>query len=151
MNREATSGLIRLEHGCVSYQLSTGGWRLPVSEIKIIGEHTNDQGPLVDDYFLVFLTGSDLYEVSIYAEGLEEFLVELSDSLGTKLSCELGNSTKYRSRVMWPPEIEGLPMFDYFKTPKPEGLWAKLKHTFIPDISRKLSSAVRQKLNLISF
>jgi hypothetical protein len=150
MKREAASGIIKLEHDCICYQVSSGGWRLPVSEIKIIGEHTDDQGPLVDDYFLVFITNSDLYEVSFYAEGFQGFLQRLSDRLGTKLSCELGNSTDYRSRVMWPFEMEGMPVFEYFKTPKPNGIWAKLRYWFFSTTSWKLSNAVRQRLNLDS-
>lgn len=75
-NREVTSGKIRLDQDCIFYQFPDGGWQLPVSEIKIVGEHTDDQGPVVDDYFLVFLTDSNLYEASVYAEGLGAFLHE---------------------------------------------------------------------------
>lgn len=71
MNREATSGLIRLEYDCVSYQLSTG-----LAAPRIIGEHS-DRGGLVDDYFGI-LTDSDLYEVSIYVEGWKDFFWALA-------------------------------------------------------------------------
>ena len=147
-SREA-SGKIRLDHEYIVYQLPDGGWQLPVSEIKIVGEHTDDQGPMVDDYFLVFLTDSNVYEAPFYAEGVTAFLHELGNRLGAPLSCELGNSTNYRSRIMWPSEMEGLPVFDYFKSPKPDGLAARLMDKLFPDTSRKLSDAVRQKLNLV--
>jgi hypothetical protein len=146
MSREATSGILRFDQDCICYQLPNGGWRLPVSEIKIIGEYTDDQGPLVDDYFLVFLTDSNLYEASIYAEGVDAFLQELRDRLGASLSLELGNSTSYRSRVIWPSDMVEVPVFDYSKTPKPKGLLDRLKYRFFPDIHRKLSHAVWQRL-----
>jgi hypothetical protein len=149
MERQEISGTIRLDQDCVLYQLPNAGWRLPVSEIKIIGEHTDDQGPTVDDYFLVFLTASDLYEVSFYAEGVNGFLRELSDRLETTLSCELGNSTTYKSRVMWPADMEGAPVFDYFESLKPSGFFAGMREKLFPGTARKLSEAVLQKLKMI--
>ncbi len=145
MSREPTSGTLRFDQNYICYQFPNGSWRIPVSDIKIIGEHTDDQGPLIDDYFL---TDSTLYEASVYAEGVDEFLRQLRNRLGANLSLDLGNSTTYKSRVIWPVDMEGVPVFDYSRSPKPDGPWTKLRHKFFPDVSRELSEAVRQKLKL---
>ena len=150
MSRATDSGIIRFQDAEIHYELPNGGWRLPVSAIRVIGEHTDDHGPYIDDYFLIFLTDCDAFEASISAAGLEQFLRDLSHFLGVRLSLELANSTDYKSRVIWPPDLTGEPLFDYSRVRRNDGLIATLKDKWFPQISRKLTKPVRNKLTLTS-
>ncbi|HVG31913.1 MAG TPA: hypothetical protein VM911_02490 [Pyrinomonadaceae bacterium] len=143
MSNENSSGRIWIEQGVIHYELSNGGWQLPISEIRVMGEHTDDHGPSVDDYFFVFLTNSHFCEASFYAEGRDQFLSELRDLLGAKLSCGLVNSTDFQSRVMWPPDIAGQPFYDFVPMPKPEGFLAGLKHRLLPKVAYHFTDAVK--------
>ncbi len=148
MSNDTLSGQIWIEERIIHYELSNGGWQLPISAIKVIGEHTDDHGPHVDDYFFVFITDSDVYEASFYAKGRDAFLAQLSDLLGRKISCGLIDSTDFRSRVMWPPDIEGQPFYDFIPVPKPKGFWANLKYWLLPEVSYHLTDVVKEKLKL---
>jgi hypothetical protein len=148
MSNEKSSGRIWIEEGTIHYQSSYGGWRLPISEIRVMGEHTDDHGPYVDDYFFVFLTDSHFYEASFYAEGRDTFLSELSDLLVAKISCDLVRSTDFQSRVMWPPDIAGQPFYDFVPVPKPGGFWAGLKYRLLPEVACHFTDAVKGKLKI---
>ena len=146
MDNENPSGRIWIEEGVIRYESPNGGWQLLVSELKVMGEHTDNHGPYVDDYFFVFLTVSHFYEASFYAEGRDKFLSELSDSLGAQISCGLSDSTDFQSRVMWPPDIEGPPFYDFVPMPKPKGVWAGLKHRLLPELTYHFTDIVKRKL-----
>ena len=114
-----------------------GSWRLPISEITLIGEYTNEDGPMSDDYFLVFLSDNepDWLEASFYGEGRDEVLKELSDILGSKLTCGLAHSTTFMSQVIWPDDKKGKRVFDF----QPSG-WFKNRQTLAADAKDKRSS-----------
>ncbi|CAN5175350.1 hypothetical protein BH23VER1_BH23VER1_09740 [soil metagenome] len=66
------SGRYRIEHGELSYRSEVyGSWKLPISEITLIGEYTNEDGPMADDYFLLFLFSEEpgWFEASFYPPG----------------------------------------------------------------------------------
>ena len=146
MSNENSSGRIWIEEGVIHYELPNCGWQLPVNEIRVMGEHTDDHGPYVDDYFFVFLTDSHFCEASFYAEGCDEFLSDLSALLRTKVSCGLVESTDFQSRVMWPPDIEGQPFYDFIPVSKPEGFRAGFKHRLLPKVVYHFTDIVKGKL-----
>lgn len=90
-------------------------WRLSVSEIALIGEHTNSDGPYLDDWFLVFVRGADQwrFEAPVYAVGFDETIEDLGTVLGSKLPLRLVRSTDFDSRVVWPPDLRGEKLYDY--------------------------------------
>lgn len=121
MSRSAPdSGRIELVNGVVRYHSNIGGpWELRLSDVLVIGEMTNDHGPLGDDYFLCFATDPDgWYEASFYAEGRDEFIECLSVALGYPLQLLLVGSTDYTSRVMWPASLADEPMFTFTDVPR---------------------------------
>ena len=127
------AGAIRLEGDTITYSSSYfGEWTLPLSDLKVIGEYTNEDGPFLDDYFFVFVADphESWYEASFFAEGRDLFLTELGARLGCRLTCSLCNSARFRSRVWWPPQLAGQDMFQL-----------RPKHWYIPCISiRRLLS-----------
>ena len=98
-----------------------------MSEVRIIGEATNQNGPFADDYFFCFATGPEMWrETSFYAEGRDEFLRELGGGkLGSRLEAGLCHSADFASRGAWPSCIAGEPMFR-FDDVAPKGLLGKL-------------------------
>ena len=109
MTTSEDSGQIQVDGDVIRYTSTTySDWTIPIGDIRIIGEATNQNGPFADDYFLCFATGPELwYEASFYADGRAAFLVELSARLGATLALRLGSSADFASRILWPGELVG--------------------------------------------
>ena len=59
-----------------------GDWDLPVSDVRIVGESTDQLGR-PDDYFFCFATGPGMWlEASFYADGRDEFLRAFGSETG---------------------------------------------------------------------
>ena len=101
--------------------------RIPINDIKIIGEYTTDGGPYKNDWFLVFITSlKDIREISVYALGAEEMLKELGQQINSRLSVQLANSSDWKSIILWPNIFYGKELFSL--TPKqPANFREKLK------------------------
>lgn len=112
------SGTITLENGILTYTNEpNGSWSTPLDEIGIIAEATNENGPFGDDYFLIFVSNKSpsWFEASFYASNREEFLKTLSSHFGTLFELKLTTSATFASRILWPPELKGEPLFEYKK------------------------------------
>ena len=74
------SGTISYANGIVSYQQDSFSWSISISDVHLIGEYTNSDGPFWDDYFFVFLTAKEngWHQASFYANGRDEVLAALS-------------------------------------------------------------------------
>lgn len=126
------SGSYRLSNGTLSYRSEVyGSWDLPIAEITLIGEYTNEDGPFADDFFLVFLTANDggWHEASFYGEGRDEILRELSALKGSEIVCGLCLSMSFASQVIWPVEKRGEEIFDF----QPAG-WLKNRQVIRKEI-----------------
>ena len=142
------SGKIRLECGNVCYESRDyGTWSLPVSTIRIVGEFTNDHGPHLDDYFLVFVTEAtgEWRTASFYAKGRDEFLDKLASALPGVSSLALANSTDWKSRVLWPKELQGRPLFEFIRPTHGAGFFGR--------IAAKLDSGIELRVaeDVLSF
>jgi hypothetical protein len=86
-------------------------WSLTIANLVFIGEYTIES--FGDDYFLEFITTKDgllnLFEVTFYSDGRDEAMAALGKKLGQPLPFGLCNSTAFKSRGMWPPELAGKP------------------------------------------
>ena len=113
--RASDSGSLTLENGVLGYATAGGvNWRVAVSDLAVIGEHTNANGPYLDDYVLVFLDrNGGWFEAPVYAERQAAVWRELSALLGAPLSLALCNSVEVRGRVVWPVELCEKPLFNF--------------------------------------
>ena len=116
-------GFIRYSSGCY------GTWELPITDIRIIGECTNENGPDLDDYFFVFLTASrsEWWEASFYTDDREVFFATLAPSFHEIAPLGLVGSTTFNSRVLWPPKHHGRELFKFTKLPRQPGIFGWLK------------------------
>ncbi|MEM8671975.1 MAG: hypothetical protein AAGG48_30940 [Planctomycetota bacterium] len=119
MSGSENSGRIRIDEDVIRYTSHTDpDWTLRVADIRIFGEATNQHGAFADDYFLCFATGlGSWHEASFYANGREHFLSALSEKLGVQFRLQLTASTDFASRILWPVELVGKPMFKYEDVP----------------------------------
>jgi len=125
------SGNIKLDAELIRYRSAVfGEWEMPMAGLKVLGEWTDPRAPSGDDLFLAFGAGPQkVFEASAYAAGYVDFMVELGTLLGAKLIATLHGSADSKSRVLWPDELAGKELFEFYREP-PQGLWGKLKAMF---------------------
>jgi hypothetical protein len=87
--------------------------RIPIYDIKLIGEYTTANGPVVDDWFIVFMTAAkDWTQISEYTPGMLEMLQELGTLLKAEVIGSLFSSTSWKTNIIWPPQIAGQEMWE---------------------------------------
>ena len=85
---------------------------LKISDIKVIGEMTKSDGPYTDDWFLIFIIDKETwYQISMYAENMQEVLKELSQLLNAEVIGTLFYSTSWKTNVIYPKEFQGKDLF----------------------------------------
>src|SRR5262249_45979385 len=110
---------LRVDGSSLEYNDDSGtaGWSLLIETIVLMSEYTTNEGPQLDDYFLVFVTVEEgkLYfsTCSFYADGRDEVVASLGERLGSPIQLGLANSTNWKSRVLWPPELAGSEYFTF--------------------------------------
>lgn len=131
---------ITLDQGCISIIDSRSGdeERLPLEEVLVIGESTDQNGPYREDWHLCFCDENGWSEVPVSSENLNGFLQNLSDILKYPLTLELVNSADFKSRILWPPEIVNHSLFSYKKT------WLGLK------VEQSYSSVVKEYFRMLN-
>lgn len=125
-------------------------WSLQIEGIVLISEYTTNEGPQVDDWFLVFVTAESgkayFATCSLYADGRDDVLASLQERLGSSIELGLTGSTDWKSRVLWPPEITGNEYFTFTAVPT-EMFREKAKKWLLgPSYEYAISKTVRDYL-----
>lgn len=109
------AGRITVDAGVLQHSsASCGEWQLPISEIRLIAEETDESGPCGEDWRIVFAASeTSLHAASISADGMWPLLDELSGALGAPLIPSLTASTSFASRILYPSSASGLPLYRY--------------------------------------
>ena len=95
-------------------------WQMAIDDLVCLAGYTTSAGPFADDYVLVFAGKDGLWrEASFYSFGQDEVIKLLETKLGCSLALGLASSTTLASRIIWPKELEGHPLFTG-KTVNPE-------------------------------
>lgn len=115
MTEPDESGRIWIQDNRIHYKsYSYGSWDVAVDELRVIGEATTGNGPFMDDYFMCFATGPEIWlEASFYATGTDELMAFLADYFKCDMKPGLIQSTSFKSRVLWPMHLREQPMFQY--------------------------------------
>ena len=117
-----------------------GSFSLPVSEVAVIGEWTNQDGPGLDDWFLVAVPrgGGGWFEASMYARRADDVRTQFSAAVGESLQVGLAYSTDFASRIIWPPAFAERPLFT-FRRVTGSGFLRRLKLLIVPEVTHDLS------------
>ena len=136
------------EHGVLDFDGSLitytsqhyGSFSVPLSEVAVIGEFTTDNGPVIDDWFWVFVprSGVEWFEASMYAEGIESFREHISTALGSTIIGGLAASTDFASRIIWPSALADRPLFTFSPVTGSTFL-RRFKLSMLPEMFHSLS------------
>lgn len=138
---------IRIVYESEEYEAFT----VNLSDIVLIGEFTNDLGPFVDDWFLVFMhrSGEVTYTASMYAQGAARVREELARALDIDMELMLHTSTDYSSRVLWPNALAGKSIYTFTKESlEAAGLVQSIRAKLFPRLQTRLSPEVVEYLKL---
>ncbi len=130
--QEEISGRTFIRDGHIVWETYKGEQlqTIPIKQIKLVGEYTTSEGPFVDDWFYVFVSGKgEIRRVSVYAIGAEEMLEELGKQLGAKVYGQLATSAVWNTNVLWPPHLMGQKLFETIN-PQPASFWENVKFKF---------------------
>jgi hypothetical protein len=144
-----SSGLLNLTEGILSYSIDGKEvWSLQVEDLRLIGEHTTDHGPFVDDYFLMFVAGDPARVCTAPMYAGPSLFTELSAYMGADLVCGLAHRTDFASRVVWPVEMEGRPLLSHAPVRRGRGLLNRLMDRLFPLVSEEFTDDVNAHLGL---
>lgn len=122
-------------------------YEIPLTDIKIIGEFTTADGPILDDWFLTIITDDWWYEIPIDAIGMQQLLTDLGQKLGTTLIIQLANSANWKTRIMYPESAKDQELYDLLKV-EPKTFWDKVKKSIgLQDTVRQYSSETNRIIN----
>lgn len=141
------SGLLSVDGPTLSYASPDyGNWQIPVSEIIAFGAYTTDNGPYIDDWFMVFVTQDfNWVEASNYCGGSAAVRDELARRWGVEsLYGKLWGHTEFASRVIWPLALADQPLFEFVE--RPQTTWQKIKSFGIGLIDKDLTRQVKTQL-----
>lgn len=144
------TGRLTLDGDAVIHQHGANVWRLRFADIAVIGEYTTEEGPFLEDWFLVFVPHwlPGWKEAPVYSHGADVVLEQLGRVLGSPLRLALASSTQHRSRVLWPSELSGEPLFDF--TPmRRRWPWRPLDW-LLPQFSHDLSPRIHEWVRLLA-
>lgn len=106
-------------------------WSCALTDLAIIGECTNENGPCFDDHFIVFVLWDAQFEtVPVAVDGSLEILDVLESRLHAKLELKLFGSTSLASRIMWPQMFAERPLFAYQEAAR--SVWERLFAWLLP-------------------
>ncbi|MBL9181851.1 MAG: hypothetical protein JNN17_06900 [Verrucomicrobiaceae bacterium] len=141
------SGKLELKDSRLSYSSPDyGEWEISVDNVVVFGEYTTDNGPMIDDWFMVFVLNDQTWvEASNYCDGRENVREALAKRWNVEsLYGELCYHTGFASRAIWPMELTGQPLFQF--TPRHQSWLEKIKAFGFGLIDKDLSEEVRRYL-----
>ena len=91
-------------------------WDVAIENLVLIAEYTTNEGPMRDDYFLVFWSfeQGQLFEMkcSFHAVNAIETMEGLLKKLNARTALGLASSTEWESSILWPVKLVEKPYFE---------------------------------------
>jgi hypothetical protein len=122
-------------------------WSIEIADIILIAEYTTDEGPYLDDYFLVFVTvekGKPFFsKCTFYAEGTDEAFECLRKKFDMPMEFKLCSSTAWTSSVLWPRSLVGNEYFKFSKV-QPSDIGSRIRKIVLgPQLEYTISDSMR--------
>ena len=112
--KENSSGIVRLQGDKFFWNYKNKNiLQIDISDIVVIGEYINAEGPYIDDWFLTFITKDGHWQsIPWYADNIDELTQYLSNKFHQNLNepC-LANSTEWKSIIRYPTHLIGKTLF----------------------------------------
>jgi hypothetical protein len=101
------------KNAVLAWRSNWAEWEAYVADVCVVGERTTEEGPCLD-WFVVFI-GHDgaWWECPANALGMFDVLRNLGVYWGISLNLELMSCTCFKSRIVYPKAMVGVPLFDY--------------------------------------
>lgn len=114
--KENSSGIIKIKDNLICWEFK--GKMLEevnADHVEVIGEFTNTNGPMHDDWFLVFVFKDGSWKsISLYADNADQLTEFLTQKFGHDLNQHhLTNSIIWNSVVVHPKHLTGQPLFAF--------------------------------------
>lgn len=88
---------------------------IPITDVAIVGEFTNEDGPFAEDHFIVFVSSDGRVIYTPLYDLPTDFLERLESLVRGHIQTRLNFQTTFRSRVLWPSESEGEELLSFTK------------------------------------
>lgn len=161
MSTDINSGTIELNGDSVLWHNEDVVFlQFDISNIAVIGEYTNSNGPWFDDWYMTFVLKNGQWKsIPQYAGNITQLIEELCKRFDPVLrERQLANSTEWSSVVSFPNNIRGTELFKLIPetaSKKPTNLLRKLLFSLgltKPDTSKNivLSEEVQKVVNTYS-
>lgn len=143
------SGTLAVKGDCIHY-VSTcyESFILRVTDLCAIGVLYTDEFPAECVYYVFIKTDGLWHEVPGSAMGIDDGMTELGFMLCNAVSLTSHHvipknmNSKYGSYVVWPVEMAGVEMFDYY--PYPRTIWERIVYWWYPrEYGKKLSDQMK--------
>jgi hypothetical protein len=141
------SGVLKIEDSTLIYASPNyGNWQIPINQIISFGEYTTNNGPYIDDWFMVFVTRDlNWVEASNYCAGGQDTRTALALHWAAEnLQGKLWGHTDFASRVIWPIALADQPLFDFVE--RPQSAWKKVQSFGMGLVDKNLTTQVREYL-----
>lgn len=144
---EPRAGSVRLEGDVVRFtRRGAVEWSVDLNELALLGELATDRGPYADDLVVIFVVRDGRwFELPFDADGADELLVELARRLDVDTKLQLCNRVDWVSRVLWPRELAGAPLFDFPPAPRNSGWFRGLLDRAVPRFTIELTCEARAR------
>ena len=144
MGSEVLAMSLHLEADAISY---AGDWRVSIGEVRVIGEFLSLEGRRRRrEHYLVFMTKEEWFKAPYEADGRQAFMNELGRRLNHELRCELFDATDFSSRVLWPPHLEGRPLYDLIPEERSQNFTTRVRQLLMQQVDMRFTDEVRREL-----
>jgi hypothetical protein len=124
------------------------------TNIAVVGEYTTASGPYDEDYFLVIIERDGRTTELPVAGVTPADHTWLEAALGLTIDFQLANRTDFTSRIIFPEELRGQPLFrfekekltltSFWRSLKLMGPWGYVRHSLMEDVERYLRKPDRR-------
>jgi hypothetical protein len=142
------SGTLSLSDKILSYASDEyGSWGVALTEVVAFGEYTTDNGPFIDDWFVVFVTQNlEWLEASNYCRGCHEVREALRQIWAAESLHQdtLIGSTEFDSVAIWPESVRGHRLFQF--TQRQQSILQRIRSFGLNPVDKDIAPTIKNML-----
>ena len=108
------TGKVYIENNTLFWDVAEANLlKIDIDAVRVIGEYTTVHALFRNDWFIVFVLDHEKsFQISAYAQGMNEVLDKLSKSLNSSIKVQLALCTDFKSNVIWPQDLSGQELYE---------------------------------------